>query len=216
MFSHGISAAVLYTVGAIGILLACRAFWVLARSSSSDKAVRAAAENNWRNEQYAEYERQGDATETHRFTAVKGDQMNIRGWGFFGGVSLIVLACLALVGCPRYNVYAQEMAGRAKLAEAQSSRQVAILEAHAKMESAKELAQAEVIRAEGAAKANHILQNSLGGPEGYLRYLQIQAYGDTNAKVIYVPTEGGLPITEARRLPQAPGEQTETDQEGAK
>ena len=50
------------------------------------------------------------------------------------------------------------------------------------------------------AKANKILQNSLGGPEGYLRYLQIQALEDTKAGLIYVPTEAGLPITEARRL----------------
>jgi len=101
---------------------------------------------------------------------------------------------------PQYNVYSQEMSGRAKLAEAQSSRQVATLEARAKMESAKSLAEAEVIRAKGAAQANHILQNSLGGPEGYLRYLQIQAYEQSNAKLIYVPTEGGLPVTEASRL----------------
>jgi hypothetical protein len=177
--------------------------WVLFRPSDGRGSVRASAQNNWRNEQYAEHESRSEAPRAHRFAAMKGDQMNVRNWGISGGLILIVLACLALVGCPRYNVYAQEMAGRAKLAEAQSSRQVAILEAHAKMESAKELAQAEVIRAEGAAKANHILQNSLGGPEGYLRYLQIQAYGDTNAKVIYVPTEGGLPLTEAGRLPQA-------------
>ena len=53
------------------------------------------------------------------------------------GVVLFVLVCVgALAGCPRYNVYYQEMQGRAKLAEAHSSRQVAILEARAKMESA--------------------------------------------------------------------------------
>jgi len=69
------------------------------------------------------------------------------------------------------------------------------------MEAAVELAKAEVTRAEGAAQANHILQNSLGGPEGYLRYLQIQALQDTNAQLIYVPTEAGLPMTEAGRLP---------------
>ena len=119
-------------------------------------------------------------------------------------VAGVVATALSVVGgCvygPQYNVYSQEMAGRAKLAEAQSSRQVATLEAKAKMESAVSLAKAEVIRAEGAAKANHILQNSLGGPEGYLRYLQIQAYQDSNAKLIYVPTEGGLPVTEASRL----------------
>ena len=40
----------------------------------------------------------------------------------------------------------------------------------------------------------------LGGPEGYLRYLQIQALAETRASLIYVPTEAGLPVTEARRL----------------
>lgn len=117
-----------------------------------------------------------------------------------GGILFLIIASMA--GCPRYSVYSQEMAGRAKLAEAQSSRQVAVLEARAKMESSKSLAEAEVVRAAGAAKANHILQNSLGGPEGYLRYLQIQALEDTNAKLIYVPTESGLPVTEATRLPR--------------
>jgi regulator of protease activity HflC (stomatin/prohibitin superfamily) len=119
--------------------------------------------------------------------------------------SLMVVAVLS--GCnivPAYNVYEKKMNGKAALAEAQSSRQVATLEAKQKMESAQFLAQAEITRAEGAAKANHILQNSLGGPEGYLRYLQIQAYETSNAKLIYVPTEGGLPITEASRLHPQP------------
>jgi regulator of protease activity HflC (stomatin/prohibitin superfamily) len=117
-------------------------------------------------------------------------------------VSCLMVAAV-LSGCnivPAYNVYEKKMNGKAALAEAQSSRQVATLEAKQKMESAQFLAQAEITRAEGAAKANHILQNSLGGPEGYLRYLQIQALGDTNAKMIYVPTEAGLPVTEATRL----------------
>lgn len=105
-----------------------------------------------------------------------------------------------LVVWPQYRVYSQRLAGEAALAEAQSSRQVAILEARAKKESAVSLAEAEVIRAEGAAKANQILQNSLGGPEGYLRYLQIQALEDSKAELIYVPTEAGLPVTESRRL----------------
>lgn len=111
-----------------------------------------------------------------------------------------VLLLLVMFGYPQYRVYSQRLAGQAALAEAQSSRQVAILEARAKKESAVSLAQAEVIRAEGAAKANQILQNSLGGPEGYLRYLQIQSLEETKASLIYVPTEAGLPVTEARRL----------------
>lgn len=108
-------------------------------------------------------------------------------------------------GCAAYNhyrVYSAQQAGKAVLAEAESSRQVKTLEAKATMESAKLLADAEVTRARGAAQANAILQNSLGGPEGYLRYLQIQALQDTKAQMIYVPTEAGLPITESRRLAQ--------------
>jgi regulator of protease activity HflC (stomatin/prohibitin superfamily) len=126
---------------------------------------------------------------------------NVKGIGC-GAIVIIVLLALGLVGCPTYNVYSQEMAGKAKLAEAQSSRQVSTLEAKAKLESSRSLAEAEVIRARGAAQANQILQDSLGGPEGYLRYLQIQAYETSNAKLIYVPTEGGLPVTEATRLPK--------------
>lgn len=116
-----------------------------------------------------------------------------------GVISLLLLIGLFL-GWPQYRVYQQRLAGEARLAEAQSSRQVAILEARAKKESSISLAEAEVIRAEGAAKANAILQNSLGGPEGYLRYLQIQALQDSKASLIYVPTEAGLPVTESRRL----------------
>lgn len=117
-----------------------------------------------------------------------------------GGVIGLVLLLGALIGWPQYRVYQQRLSGEAALAEAQYSRQVAILEARAKKESALSLADAEVIRAQGAAKANAILQNSLGGPEGYLRYLQIQALEDSKAQLIYVPTEAGLPVTESRRL----------------
>lgn len=117
------------------------------------------------------------------------------------GIGVVLLLGL-LIGWPQYRVYQQRLAGEARLAEAQSSRQVAILEARAKKESAISLAEAEVIRAEGAAKANTILQNSLGGPEGYLRYLQIQSLEETKASLIYVPTEAGLPVTEAKRLSQ--------------
>ena len=103
-------------------------------------------------------------------------------------------------GMPQYRLYSQRLAGEAALAEAQSSRRIAILEAEARRESAVALAEAEVLRADGAARANRILQDSLGGPEGYLRYLQVQALAETKASLIYVPTEAGLPVTEAQRF----------------
>ena len=101
-------------------------------------------------------------------------------------------------GCPNYNVYEQRLAGEAELAKANYSKQVAVQEAQAKMDSAKLLADAEVLRAQGVAKANKIIGDSLKENEAYLRYLWINNL--ENAKdnqVIYVPTEAGLPILEA-------------------
>ena len=118
------------------------------------------------------------------------------------GVLAVLLIALVMWAYPQYRLYSQRLAGEAALAEAQSSRRIAILEAEARRESAVALAEAEVLRAKGAAEANRVLQDSLGGPEGYLRYLQIQALEETEANLIYVPTESGLPVTEARRLRQ--------------
>lgn len=115
-------------------------------------------------------------------------------------VLLVLLIPLAMWGVPQYRLYSQRLAGEAALAEAQSSRRIAILEAEARRESAGALAEAEVLRAQGAARANRILQDSLGGPDGYLRYLQIQALEETRAALVYVPTEAGLPVTESRRI----------------
>ena len=122
------------------------------------------------------------------------------GCSVIGAIVAVALVLGAIFGWPQYRVYQQRLSGEAALAEAQSSRQVAVLEARARLESAKALADAEVIRAEGAAKANRILQDSLGGPNGYLRYLQIQALESSKAQLIYVPTEAGLPVTESRRF----------------
>ena len=134
-----------------------------------------------------------------RFSDINTNGMSAGCLGI-GSVVVLLFIGIAMYVLPQYHVYSQRLSGEAALAEAQSSRQVAILEARAKKESASELADAEVIRAKGAAEANSILQNSLGGPEGYLRYLQIQALEDSKASLIYVPTEAGLPVTEARRL----------------
>ncbi len=101
---------------------------------------------------------------------------------------------------PYVHVWQQGMKGQAELARAESNRQIATLEAVAKKESSKALADAEVIRAEGVAKANKIIGDSLTGNEGYLRYLWIQGLQTSEMQVVYVPTEANLPIMESRRL----------------
>ena len=55
----------------------------------------------------------------------------------------------------------------------------------------------------GVAKANEIVANGLGGAEGYLRYLAIdamRAQSQNGNTTIYVATEAGIPITEAMRF----------------
>ena len=118
-------------------------------------------------------------------------------------IVVIGLLCGGLYGCPKYSVYNQRLQGEAELARAESNRRIAITEAEAKKESAKQLAEAEVIRAEGVAKANTIIGDSLKNNEAYLRYLYITGLNesdDKGNKIIYVPTEAGLPILEAGRL----------------
>jgi len=115
-------------------------------------------------------------------------------------LTLLAFFCLGLGGYPYYNVWEQGLAGEAELKRAEQNRQIAIEEAAAKKESAQLLADAEVIRARGVKEANEIIAEGLGGPQGYLRYLYIQALEDTKNQVIYLPTEAGLPILEAKRL----------------
>lgn len=115
---------------------------------------------------------------------------------------IVILLCASLYGCPNYKVYSQKLSGEARLAEAEGSRKIAIEEANAKKESSYALAEAEIIRAKGVAEANKIIGDSLKQNEGYLRYLYIQSLSESEAqgnKVIYIPTEAGLPILEAGR-----------------
>ncbi len=117
-------------------------------------------------------------------------------------IIIVIVAGLGILFAvwPHYKVYQQRLAGEAMLAHAQSSKEVAVAEAKAKMESAKMLADAEVMRAEGVARANKVIGDSLKGNESYLRYLWIQGIESNNPTVIYVPVEANLPILESTRL----------------
>jgi len=123
--------------------------------------------------------------------------------------TVLVLGVIAggLAGCPSYNVYTQRMEGEAQLAKAESTRRTRVLEAQAEKDSAGLRADAEVIRAQGVANANKIIAESLGGPEGYLRWRYIEMLQETSGhgerSVIYLPTEAGMPILEAGKRPAA-------------
>jgi len=119
------------------------------------------------------------------------------------GLSIVVAVPLFIGSCmygmPMYNVYHQKMEGEAELAKANFSKQVMVQEAQAKMDAATMLANAEVERAKGVAKANQIIGDSLKNNEDYLRYLFVNNLEHTQNQVIYIPTEANLPILERRK-----------------
>jgi len=123
--------------------------------------------------------------------------MVVGGLGAFTFFLLIIWGFCA--GSRVYDVWAQRKEGEAELARAESNRQIKTLEAKAAMESAKHLADAEILRSRGVAEANRIIGDSLKGNESYLRYLWIHGLSDGRNQVIYVPTEANLPILEATR-----------------
>ena len=106
-----------------------------------------------------------------------------------------------------YALWSAHMQGEQELALATGNRKISIQEAMAKKESAKELADAEIIRAKGVAEANKIIGDSLKGNDSYLRYLWITQLDHAKSnQVIYIPTEANIPILEAARLQQVRGE----------
>jgi regulator of protease activity HflC (stomatin/prohibitin superfamily) len=112
-------------------------------------------------------------------------------------VGVVVISGVLFIGGPQYNVWQQSLAGKAELQKAEYTRQVAVLEAQAKKDSAQQLADAEIIRATGVAKANQIIGDSLKDNREYLQYLYITGLEEGSNKgnvTIYVPTEGGMPV----------------------
>jgi regulator of protease activity HflC (stomatin/prohibitin superfamily) len=122
-------------------------------------------------------------------------------------VVLIVTAPFLITGgvgscmyvAPKYNVWKQEMDGKAEFAKAEQNRKIKIEEAKANLEAEKLNAQAEIERAKGAAEAIRIENGSI--TPAYIQYLWVrQQNANTNNKIIYIPTEAGLPVLEAGRV----------------
>lgn len=122
-------------------------------------------------------------------------------------LTLMIVGAVAAVmfGLPPYFVWQQKLSGEAELRKAEYSRQILAVEATAKRDAATMLAQAEIERSKGVAQANRIIGDSLTNNEAYLRYLWVQSLAEGKSEVIYVPTEGNLPILEAGRLGERRG-----------
>ena len=118
------------------------------------------------------------------------------------GCIILLIVAMAFIR-PWYNVWSQEMEGKAEFAKAEQNRKIKIEEAKANLEAEKLNAQAEIERAKGAAEAIRIENGSI--TPTYIQYLWVRQQGDPNNKtVIYVPTETNLHILESTRALQTP------------
>ena len=116
---------------------------------------------------------------------------------FIAAIGVVVLVGIFAV-IPYYNVWQQEMSGKAEFAKAEQNRKIKIEEAKANLEAEKLNAQAEIERAKGAAEAIKIENGSI--TPAYIQYLWVRQQSNLNDKtVIYIPTETNLPILEASR-----------------
>lgn len=107
--------------------------------------------------------------------------------------TVVTLMCAVI---PRYKVWSSGKRGEAEYMRAEQNRRIKIEEAKANLEAEKLNAQAEVERAKGAAEAIRIENGSI--TPTYIQYLWVrQQNTNTNNKIIYIPTEAGLPILEA-------------------
>lgn len=115
-------------------------------------------------------------------------------------VLVVVLLGVAMAFIiPWYNVWSQEMEGKAEFAKAEQNRKIKIEEARANLEAEKLNAQAEVERAKGAAEAIRIENGSI--TPTYIQYLWVRQQSDLSDKtVIYIPTETNLPLLESTRF----------------
>ena len=116
-------------------------------------------------------------------------------------ITIGIIAAL-MFGLPRYNVWQQEMAGKAEMAKAEQNRQILVEEAKARLEAEKLNALAEIERAKGMAEAMKVENGTLN--ETYNQYLFIRTLekladkGDL-PQIIYIPSEGLLPVMDVNK-----------------
>ncbi len=132
---------------------------------------------------------------------MKDNHGNLNGLGYTVIAIIIVSFIGLIVGLlmwiiPKYSVWSKGLKGEAQLRESEYSKQVLIEEAKANLEAEKLNAEAEVERAKGMAKAMEIENGKL--TDTYIKYLWVRSMTGNEANTIYIPTEAGLPILEAK------------------
>lgn len=114
-----------------------------------------------------------------------------------GFIAIIVVIMVLMYGLPVYNVWQQEMVGKAEMAKAEQNRKILVEEAKARLEAEKLNASAEIERARGMAEAMRVENGTLSTTYNqylFIRTLEKIADKGSLPQIIYVPSEGLTPI----------------------
>ncbi len=117
----------------------------------------------------------------------------------------VLLIIILMFGLPTYNVWQQEMAGKAEMAKAEQNRKILIEEARARLEAEKLNAQAEIERAKGMAEAMKIENGTLNTVYNqylFIRTLEKLADKGNLPQIIYMPSEGLVPVMDVSQNKQ--------------
>lgn len=99
---------------------------------------------------------------------------------------------------PKMNLYRSNTEKQAVIKEQEAISEAEVYAAQKRVTAATAEAEARIIEANSLAEAQQIISETLT-PE-YLTWRLYEVLATTENQVIYVPTENGLPITEASRL----------------
>lgn len=119
------------------------------------------------------------------------------------GVLGIIVILALMFGLPLYNVWQQEMAGKAEMAKAEQNRKILVEEAKARLEAEKLNAQAEIERAKGMAAAMQVENGTLNTTYNqylFIRTLEKLADKGSLPQIIYMPANGLVPTMDLSKV----------------
>lgn len=125
---------------------------------------------------------------------VKQQSNNVLKYVAYGLIATIALTGFLMWLIPTYSVWQQEQLGKANLARAAQERQIMIEQANAELQSAGIRAEAIALVGEMAAKYPEYRQQEFIGA-----FAEALKEGNID-QIYYIPTEAGIPITEAGRF----------------
>lgn len=125
-------------------------------------------------------------------------------WVIGGLIVLFAVFVFWRLISPQMNLYRSNTEKQSVIKEQEAISDAAEYAAKSRVTQANAEAEARIIEAQAIAESQELIAATLT-PE-YLQWRYYEVLATTPNQVIYVPTEGNLPITEAGRRPELPAE----------